>query len=105
MDVALPIFKKTCSFRFLEKTVDTLPLIILLKRWSCNLMAGESHRLSGVKRNYSFVFNGQSTVEGVYICVPHDSRSCTAHCIRDQRLEGRLAAIAFLQSFLFFLPP
>lgn len=67
-------------------------------------MAGESHRLSGVKRNYSFVFNGQSTVEGVYICVPHDSCSCTAHSIRDQRLEGRLAAIAFLQSFLFFCP-
>lgn len=55
MDVALPIFMKTCSFRFLEATVDTLPLIILLKRWSYNLMTGESHGLSGVKRNYSVV--------------------------------------------------
>lgn len=68
-------------------------------------MAGESHRLSGVKRNYSFVFNGQSTVEGVYICVPHDSCSCTAHSIRGQRLEGvDLQPLLFFRVFFFFAP-
>lgn len=51
--LSLPM--KTCSFSFLEETVDSLPLIILLRKWSCNLMVGESHRLSGGKRNYSVV--------------------------------------------------
>lgn len=69
MDVTLPIFMKTCASRSLEGIVDIIPLKIMLKRWSCNIMTGEWHRLTGAKRNYSVVLMDQVLLKGcVFVC-------------------------------------
>lgn len=103
MDVVLPIFMKTCCFRFLEETVDTLPLIILLKRWNCNLMAGESHRLSGVKRNFSVVLMDWILLKALsfYLCATWQLQ---LHSPLHQRpkVRGWICSHCFSAEFSFF---
>lgn len=71
----------------------------MLKMWNCNLMTGEWHGLTGEELFCDL--NGLPTVEVVCICAPYDvvalAQSTPSHCVLGQRLEGELAAVAFLE--------
>lgn len=104
MDVVLPIFMKNCASRSIEGIVDIPSLKIMLKRWSCNLMTGEWHRLTGVKRSYSVVLMGQVLLKVcVCLCAIWHSCSCTVHSIRLSsvlKVRGWTCSHCFLEYFL-----